>query len=172
MNKKYLYTAFVSCAIVLNAFSVQAEENPNKKSPETAFVCATRGGTPTMFAYTPGQINLEPLMSWHAEYLLPEQSGPQVCQQTAAKLQASYQQEEAQYLKAETPKENNLVCLVTQEEENCAAEGSQKLFSVNPDYEAGCVLDNMKPLECKALRGRGNIYSFDDKPYQTIWWPW
>ncbi|MGF1591540.1 MAG: COP23 domain-containing protein [Pleurocapsa sp.] len=172
MNKKYLSTAVVSCAIALNAVPVNAiEYNIAQESSQSVFVCATQGGTPTMFAYTPGEVNLTPVMSWHSEYLLPEQSGVEVCQQTAAKLQASYQQEEAKYLKAEITEDANLVCLVEEEDQNCLSQTSQKLFSVNPNYDAGCVLDNKQPIECKALQVRG-IYSFEDKPYQALWWPW
>ncbi len=170
-QKKYLYTAIVSCAIALNAVPVHAIQYIAQESSQSVFVCATQDGTPTMFSYTPGEVNLTPLMSWHPEYLLPEQSGAQVCQQTAAKLQSSYQQEEAKYLKAEITKDENLVCLVDQEDQNCLSQTSQKLFSVNPNYDAGCVLENKRPIECKALQGRG-IYSFEDKPYQTLWWPW
>ena len=170
MNRKLLYLAFVGCAIATNAIPLNAAEN-GSKSPDSAFVCAVQGGTPTMFAYTSGEVNLKPLMSWHAEYLTPEQSGEKLCQQTAAKLQNSYQHSEENYLKAETDENNNLVCLVNEEDQGCVDEDSQKLFSVNPDYDAGCVLDNKKPIECKALTVRG-IYSFgDDEPYQAYWWP-
>lgn len=172
MNKKYLYTAVITCAIAVNVAPLQAEENSNQKTAGTTFVCATQQDTPTMFAYTPGQVNLTPVMSWHPEYLLPKQSGAEVCQKTAAKLQASYQQEDAKYLKSATQKEGNLVCLVSEEDQNCNTEESEKLFSVNPKYNAACVLDNKKPIECKAFASRGNIYSFEDKPYQPLWWPW
>ena len=169
MKLKLLHTLFVGLAISSGSSSVLAEESSNQKFPKIAFVCGTQANQPTMYAYTPGQTALEPLMSWHPEYLLPEQSGKQTCLKTAAKLQASYEQKEAKYLKAE----KSSVCLVNQEQENCTAEGSKALFSVNPDYEAGCVLDNIQPLECKALSStRGNIYSFENEPYQPIWWPW
>ncbi len=170
MNKKYLYTALVGCAIALNVVPLNAKEDSTRSS-ESAFVCAVQDGTPTMFASTPDETNLTPLISWHAEYLLPEQSGAEVCQQTAATLQDAYGQEQAKYLKAETTEEGNLVCLVNEAEQNCIAEDSQKLFSVNPNYDAGCVLENKQPIECKALRVRG-IYSFEDKPYQPVWWLW
>lgn len=171
MNNKYLCTAFVSCAIALSAVPLQAKQNVTGESSEPMFVCATEDGTPTMFTRTVGETKLTPIMSWHSEYLLPEQSGAEVCQKTAVKLQNSYQQEQVKYLKAETTEEANLVCLVEEEDNNCINEDSQKLFSVNSNYNAGCVLENKKPIECKALRARG-IYSFDDKPYQTLWWPW
>ncbi len=174
MNKQYLCTALVGWAIALNALPLQAQEKPQNATTESldsAFVCATQEGTPTMFARTVGEEELTPIMSWHAEYLLPEQSGTEVCQNTAAKLQHSYQQEQAQYLKAETTEETNQVCLVEEEDRGCTTEDSQRLFSVNPNYDASCVLENKEPIECKALQVRG-IYSFDDKPYQPVWWPW
>lgn len=172
MNKKYLYTALITCAIAVNTAPLQAEENSNQKSAGTTFVCATQQDTPTMFTYTPGQVNLTPIMSWHSEYLLAEQSGTEVCQKTAAKLQAAYEQEDAKYLKSATKKEGNLVCLVSEEDQNCNNEESEKLFTVNPKYDAGCVLNNKQPIECKAFTSRGNIYSFEDKPYQPTWWLW
>lgn len=171
MKKNYLYTAFVSCAIALNAVPIQAEETQPQDTAEIIFLCATPENTPTMFAYTPGEVNLTPLMSWHQEYLLAEQSGQEVCLKTATKLQDSVQQEQAKYLKSETPEEGNAVCLVTEEDLSCATENSETLFVVNSNYDAGCVLENKSPIECKALQVRG-IYSLDDKPYQPLWWPW
>ena len=109
-------------------------------------------------------------MSWHTEYLTPEQSGTEICQQTAEKLQDSYQQAEAKYLTAETSENNNLVCLANEEDQGCVADDSQKLFSVNSNYDAACIVENKNPLECKALQARG-IYSVGDEPYQPIWWP-
>ena len=149
---------------------LNAKEDIAQKPTNEVFVCAVQNDTPTMFAYTPGEVNLTPLMSWHSEYLLAEQSGAEICQQTATKLQALYQQDEAKYLKVETSEDNNLVCLVSDENQNCLTQDSETLFSVNPDYNAGCVIENKQPIECKALQVRG-IYSFEDKPYQPIWWP-
>lgn len=171
MNKKYLYTAFISLAIALNPNIIQAEENTSDKPVDTIFLCSTQQGAPTMFAYNPGEVNLTPLMTWHAEYLLPEQSGSEVCQQTATKLQTSIDSQLQRYIKADMSKTTNSVCLVSQENQTCSMPESEQLFSINPDYQATCVLDNKKPIECMALNVRG-IYSFEDKPYQALWWPW
>ncbi len=171
MNKKLFYTALVGSAIALNGTPLQAEGNPNQDLGNTIFVCATAQDTPTMFAYTPGKVNLTPLITWYPEYLLPEQSGQKVCQQTASKLQASYQQDQEKYLKSEELEKGDLVCLVSKADQDCTTEDSKKLFSVNPNYNAGCVLDNKQPIECMALNARG-VYSFEDKPYQAQWWPW
>jgi len=171
MNKKHIYTIIALGTVALNAAPAQGEANSQNERANTVFVCSTQQNAPTMFAYTPGEVNLAPVMTWHSEYLLPEDSGQEVCQQTAQKLQASIEQKQKKYIKADITKENNSVCLVSEENQTCATEKSEKLFSVNPDYQATCVLDNKKPLDCWALRKRG-IYSFEDKPYQAVWWPW
>ena len=173
MNKNHIYTVLIGCAIALNGTPIQAEESPTADSDNTVFVCGVQEDVPTMFAYTPGEVNLTSLMSWHPEYLVPGESGTEICQQTANKLQASIKQEDARFLKAYTKKEsqNNVVCLVNEQNQSCASEESEKLFSVNPKYSAGCVLSNKSPLECMALNVRG-IYSYNEQPYQPLWWPW
>ena len=171
MRKTQIYTVFIGFAIALSAGQLHAKEKLAQKPSDEVFVCAVTADTPTMYAYTPGEVNLTPLMSWYSEYLPNESSAAEICQQTATKLQASYQQQEAKYLKVETSEENNLVCLVDEEDQNCLTQDSEVLFSVNPNYNAGCVLENKRPIECKASQVRG-IYSFEDKPYQPLWWPW
>ena len=171
MKNKYLSAVLGATAIALAAVPMNAEEQPNSEVVNSVFVCAVGNETPTMFAYTPGEIALTPLMSWHNEYLSPEQSGTEVCQKTAAKLQASYQQDEAKYLKSETTEDENLVCLVNNEDGSCIDENSQTLFVVNPKYNASCVLENKTPIECAATQVSRGIYSFNDEPYQPLWWP-
>lgn len=172
MNKKYFCSIFVGAVIALNAIPLHAEENSKQDASKTIFVCSTETETPTMFAYTPGTVNLTPLISWHREYLLPKQSATKICQQTATKLQDSYQQEQAKYFKAEKQEESNLVCLVSKENQNCDSEDSEKLFSINPNYDPGCILDNREPIECMAIGNVRGVYSVVDKPYQPLWWPW
>lgn len=173
MKRKQIYTAFISCAIALNVSPLQAEETSRQDSSNSFFVCATQDDTPTMYAYTPGEVNLTPVMSWHPEYLLPGQSGQQVCQKTAMKLQASLDMQDAKFIKAYTDKKSNsnLVCLVEQEDGTCASQESEKLFGVNPNYNPECVLSNKKPIDCMALTTRG-IYSYNEQPYRALWWPW
>ena len=171
MKNKYLSTALIGCAIAFATIPLHATESISSESSDSIFVCGIQAQTPTMFSYTPGEVNLTPLMSWNSEYLLPGQSGAEVCKQTAVKLQESYQQEEAKYLKTATTEEQNLVCLVDEEDKNCLDEASQKLFSVNSKYDASCVLENKAPIDCVAQKVRG-IYSFNDEPYQPLWWPW
>ena len=94
MIKNPVYTAITISAIALSATSLQAKETYSQNPSDTIFVCATEIETPTMFAYTPGQVNLTPLITWYQDYLLPEQSGREICQQTATKLQDLYQEQQ------------------------------------------------------------------------------
>jgi Circadian oscillating protein COP23 len=172
MIKNPFYTAITALAIALSATSLQAKESYSQNTTDTTFVCATEIQTPTMFAYTPGAVNLTPLITWHQDYLLPEQSGKEVCKQTAATLQNLSQKKQPQYLKTQEAEDRTVICMVTQETQNCSSENSVTLFSINPNYDAACILDNKEPLECVAIGRVRGVYSVPDSPYTPSWWPW
>jgi hypothetical protein len=190
MIRNSICIALATSGLILSSTSLGATEKSNssvQKHPaetleadyttvqnlsETTFVCATANKTPTMYAYHSGNVNLTPLMSWYSEYLLPQQSGKEVCQQTAAKLQALSQQSEKRYFRTENREDRTLVCLVADKEETCNSENSEALFSLNPNYDAGCVLDNKAPLECVAVGKVRGVFAAPDAPYQPSWWPW
>ncbi|WP_036480914.1 COP23 domain-containing protein [Myxosarcina sp. GI1] len=176
MNNKHLYLAIVTGAIALSTTSIQAKESYSQNTSDTIFVCATEIETPTMFAFTPGNVKLTPIISWHQEYLLPDQSATEVCQQTATKLQEINRQQAEQkqeyYLKTELQGDRSLVCAVSEKDATCSSDDSEELFSINPNYDAPCVLDNRDPLECVALGRVRGVYSSIDTPYQPSWWPW
>jgi hypothetical protein len=167
-------TAKTNQSVDKNSNNFTAEENYTtvQNLSETTFVCAVAAKTPTMYAYHPGNVNLTPLMSWYSEYLLPQQSGKQVCQQTATKLQALSQQSEKRYFRTENKEDKTVVCLVADKEETCDSENSEALFSLNPNYDAGCVLDNKEPIECVAVGKVRGVFAVPDSPYQPSWWPW
>ena len=178
MNK-YFYTGVVVSAIVytpasliaLTSGSVKAQENYSEKAPETVFVCDTESETPTMFAYTPGNVTLTPLITWHQEYLLPEQSATEVCQEVAVKLQNLSQQQSENYFVVENKPTHNLLCMVGQESENCSSPNSEPLFKVNSNYDPRCILDQREPIECIAIgKVRGGVFSIDDRPIKFTWW--
>ena len=171
MNK-YLYTGLAISAIALNSVSVKAQEDYSQENPETVFVCATQSETPTMFAYTPGNVNLTPLINWHQEYLLPEQSATEVCQEVAVKLQNLSQQESEKYFVAQKQETYSLICLVSQESENCSSQNSEPLFKVSSNYDPSCILDQREPIECIAIGQVRGVFTIEDTPYQPTWWPW
>ncbi len=172
MIKKPFYTAITTAAIALSATSLQAKESYSQSTTDTMFVCATEIQTPTMFAYTPGSVTLTPLITWHQDYLLPEQSGKEVCKQTATTLQNLAQEKQPQYLKTQEAEDRTVVCMVSQEAQNCSSNESVTLFSINPNYDAACILDNKEPLECVAIGRVRGVYSVPDSPYTPSWWPW
>lgn len=172
MLRKTISTTFAISAIALTATSLPATESSSQNISEMTFVCSSQNDIPTMFAYTPGKVNLTPLMTWHPEYLLSNQSATQICQQVATKLQSQFQQKQQKYFAVQKNEASTLVCLVAKENDNCNAQNSEELFSLNPNYDPTCILDNRQPLECVALSRTRGVFSMPDSSYEPTWWPW
>ncbi len=174
MFSKVISTTFTISAIALSTTALAATESYSQQSskPEMTFVCASQTEPSTMYAYTPGKVNLTPLISWYQDYLLPNQSAAEVCQQVAAKLQSQYQKGQKKFFATEQRENQTVVCLVSQQNQTCNSDNSEELFSVNPNYDATCVLDNRKPLECMAISRTRGVSSIPDSPYMPSWWPW
>lgn len=175
MNK-FFYTGLAVSAIALSSVSVQAQENYSEENPKTVFVCATHSETPTMFAYNPESVTLTPLIDWHQEYLLPEESATEVCKKVAVQLQSLSQQQSKSYFVAENKETYSLICMVGQESDNCSSENSQPLFKLNNDYNPSCILEQREPIECIAIGKVRGVFSIKDEPYkpvwQPLWWIW
>ncbi len=152
--------------------SLEAKENYPDNSSETFFVCTTETSVPTLYAYTLGTSSLTPLISWYKEYLLPQQSGSEICQQVASKLQYLYQEQGQKYIATEEKEEHTLVCMVKVANETCRSDYSEPLFGINPNYDARCILDRREPLECVAVGRARGVFSIPETPYQPIWWLW
>lgn len=190
MYKKVISATLALSAIALNADLLSAQESDNQRllrratteptltvgqnapGANTVFVCATQNQPPTLFAYTPGKVDLTSLMSWHQDYLLPGQSGIETCQQVAAKLQNRLQNQQSNLFVSEQKEDRNVLCLVTQENADCNSSDSEELFSVKPQYDATCVVDNREPLECLAIAQDRGVIKTPDNAYSPAWWPW
>lgn len=166
--KRYFYIILSAIALAFSAAPLEAKEN----SAENFFVCATETVVPTLYVYTSGKTSLTPLISWHEEYLLPQDSGSQICEQVAQKLQYLYQEPGQKYITTEEKEEHTLVCTVTVANETCNSNYSEPLFTVNPNYDAKCILDHKEPLECVAVGRARGVFSVPDSPYKPIWWLW
>ncbi|ELS01530.1 hypothetical protein Xen7305DRAFT_00012340 [Xenococcus sp. PCC 7305] len=150
----------------------KAEKNNSDISSQNFFACATENPTPTLYAYTSGKTSLTPLISWHQEYLLPQDSGSTVCQQVAEKLQYLYQEPGQKYISTQEEEGHTLVCTVKIENDTCGSNNSEPLFTVNPNYDAKCILDRKEPLECVVVGRARGVFSVPDSPYKPIWWLW
>ena len=172
--KRYCPTLLSIIAIALIAQPLKAQDDNAATSAKNFFVCTTETRIPTLYIYKSGQTSLTPLISWHQEYLLPENSGQEICEQVAKKLQYLSQQPEPRYLTTEAKEEHTLVCASIVEQETCSTNYSEPLFAINPNYDANCVLDHREPLECVTVglgRVRG-VFTVPDSPYKPIWWLW
>lgn len=170
--KKLFYLGLTATAIAFSANSLSATESYSQNSSDTIFVCSTENTDATMYAYTPGKAVLTPLISWYQEYLVPNTSSAEVCQQTATKLQELSQEKTVRYIATEEQTDQTVVCMVTRENGTCSAEDSEVLFGVNLNYSPSCVLNRFEPLECSAMVRRGAIMPVSDAPYRPTWWPW
>lgn len=170
--KKLVSLGVAALAIATHTSSLDARESYAQSSSETLFLCATEANSSTMYAHTPGNSVLTPLMSWHQDYLLPGASSEDICQQAATKLQTLSQDREVRYIAREEQQDRTAICMVTRENGKCSAEDSEEIFSLNNNYSPDCVLDLLKPLECSAMVTRGGILETIDSPYRPIWWPW
>lgn len=172
--KKIVCIGLAASAIALTANSLSAKESSGQNSPEPIFVCSTENTASTMYTYTPGKAVLTPIISWYEEYLLPETSSAEICQQVATKLQDLSQERITRYIATQKQEDQTVVCMVTRENDNCNSDDSEKLFGVNPNYSPVCVLNRFEPIECTAIvmQKRGAIMPESDSPYRAIWWPW
>lgn len=172
--KKVISATLAISAIVINANLLSAKESSSQTTnqPNTVFVCATQKQTPTLLAYTPGNINLTSLMSWHQDYLLEGQSGVEICQQVATKLQDVFQQQQPRFLMTGNKEDRNILCLVTQQNADCNSENSEELFSVKSNYDPTCVLDSRSPLECVAISRNRGVLGLPESPYMPTWKFW
>ncbi len=116
MFKKVISATLALGAIALSADLLTASESKKQDSAQTntVFVCAAQTQPPTLFAYTPGEVNLTSLMSWHQDYLLPEQSGDEICQQVATKLQNRLQNQQPNLFVSQKQENRSALCLVTE----------------------------------------------------------
>ncbi len=158
--------------IVLFSRSLEAKEESIGNFSNNFFVCTTETLVPTLYIYTSGKTSLTPLISWHKEYLLPQDSGSKICEQVAKKLQYLYQQPGQRYISTEETEEHTLVCMVKVEHETCSSNYSEPLFGINPNYDARCILNHREPLECVSVGRVRGVFSIPDSPYKPIWWLW
>lgn len=170
--KKILSIGLAAIAIAFSTNSLNAKESYSQNSSDTIFVCSAENTDSTMYAYTPGKAVLTPLISWYQEYLLPDKSSAEVCQQVATKLQELSREKTVRYIATEEKQNQTVVCMVTRENGNCSSEDSEVLFGVNPNYSSSCVLNRFEPVECSAMAVRGAIMPEPDSPYRPTWWPW
>jgi hypothetical protein len=136
-----------------------------------SFVCSSEGNPPKTYAYIPGEQEPKPIMTWHSEYLLPQDSPTKLCQQAAQKLQNRYNEQQGYLLASDKTDRAWQVCLVSKQGEGCDSRNSVYLFSLSANYQSPrCLMENLEPLQCP--RSRGQVISLPGGRYSPSWWPW
>lgn len=170
--KRYCYIMLSAIAIAFFSTSLDAKENNSEISAGNFFVCSTETFVPTLYVHKSGETSLTPLITWHEEYLLPQDSGNKICKRVAQKLQDLAQEPGQQYIATEAKAEHTLVCSVKVADETCSSNYSEPLFTLNPYYDAQCILNHKEPLECVTVGRARGVLSIPDSPYKPIWWLW
>jgi Circadian oscillating protein COP23 len=172
MQWRLLPTVFVGTAL-LATFNLGSTKTLSQETPASkiTFVCASEVNPPITYAYTPGEVNLKPLMIWHSEYLLPNESAAELCQRVAQKLQTSYNQQQDYLLASDGTDKMWKVCLVSKSGDGCDVSNSVYLFSLNGNYAQApkCLMEGIDPLQCP--RSRGKVISLPGGRYTPFWWP-
>jgi hypothetical protein len=173
MKWKLISIIFLVAIALFSTIGLSPRATLGQTSPKPAmtFVCAADREPPTTYAHIEGKVNLESLMSWRSEYLFPGDSAVELCQQTAQKLQSTYDKKQDYLLAGDWTNERWKVCLVSQQGEGCDSRNSVYLFSLNSSYQSPrCLMEDIEPLQCP--RSRGQLISLPGGRYRPSWWPW
>jgi hypothetical protein len=143
------------------------------KSQITVF-CDLKSEPLTTLMKLPEEENPKIFFSWYSEYLNPEDSAEELCQQVIAKLQAKFNMGKIPLLAAQELKEKWAVCLIDDPEDNCSSYKAEILFYLNRNYvkTPECLINNTRPSDCQiANERRGLLLSIPPERYTPPWWP-
>lgn len=152
-------------------FDSAARANPPVAKGSTLQVTCDTANTPPLTVLQEGT-EVTPLLSWHDNYLIPQDSAVELCQSVAQKLQAEYQQARSALLAYQQVKNEWQVCLVRQTGDDCTASDSKMLFSLNAAFKAPqCVMEGIDPQNCPVnLVTRGPLIRVPGGTYKPAWW--
>ena len=186
---KLALTTVGAIAIALQPTVSLTQETTPETTPEIVptkitFSCDQKAEPPTTVVSMPGEKEPKPFLRWHSEYLLPEDSAVELCQQVAQKLQTKseggekYELAAQQFSVQDSAHRIWKVCLVTNPAPDypCTKSGTtEDLFSLNTKYKETfkCMMENTDPESC-ALRTlpitRSPLMSIPSNSYTPGWW--
>lgn len=180
MNWISISKILAALTIALGITETFAQATPQSKM---TFSCNLTSDPPITLANLPDNANPIPMITWYSEYLLPENSAKELCQKVAETLQEKYNQQQNNLFATGQETNRNIICLVSSEGEKCNSNQSQELFSVQPEYDPRCVMDNIAPGECGqyicklddipplACTNRGTVLAIPGGKYKPSWLP-
>ncbi|MGK7932749.1 MAG: COP23 domain-containing protein [Microcystaceae cyanobacterium] len=136
------------------------------------FICQTEQTPPVTVVQMDKETQI--IATWYSDYLLPDASPEQICQDVAQRLQNRYESQQPSFFAYEPIEAEKRwdVCLVAQEGQKCTEEGSEVLFSLNSNKfkdPASCILKNTQPNRCRPIT-RGSLLSVPgDEGYSPRW---
>jgi hypothetical protein len=137
----------------------------------TAQVICDVGMNPPMTVLRKGT-EVVPLLTWYDNYLMPQDSAIERCQAVAQALQARHLKAQPTLLAYQQVKNEWQICLVNQVNDDCTAEGSEMLFSLNAALKAPeCLMEGINPQDCPVnMTTRGPVIRVPGGSYKPAWW--
>lgn len=137
-----------------------------------SITCDTQSNPPKTAIQESPKAEMKPILSWYANYLMPQDSAEGICQDVAQKLRDRYRQNVPTFLTYQQIKNEWQVCFVSNEGDTCDATDSELLFKLNAAFKAPlCVMENTSPSDCPLNPVvRGPLMIVPGGTYKPAWW--
>lgn len=173
MNKQPL--TLLLAASMLGSTAILAQPSTATPSTEVNITCTTQDQVPTVVATNPTEDAQISILHFVPEYFTPE-AALENCQNTAEKLQALYQSDNASYLVSDRLDSGSVVCAVERRGIGCDNYSAEVLFTLAHDDGNRVMYDllgeDFKPSEPPVTRTMGRIYTdLGHEGQNTWWWP-
>jgi len=149
------------------------------------FFCEDISGIPTTFINLEKEQESKIFIRWYSEYLMPEDSPQELCENVSNILNEKVINNEPVFLAAEPLDNRWKICLVSETNGKCSDDKSEDLLYLNQvqseDSEgnlrkkypnvAKCFINSISPDKCQSVRTRGTLLSIPSNRYVPNWWP-
>lgn len=149
------------------------------------FFCDDSTEIPTTFINLEKEKESRVFIRWYAEYLMPEDSPQELCQNISSILNEKAKNNQPVFLAAKPLDNRWKICLVSEANGRCDDNKSEDLLYLNQvKYKndqgnlinkypavAKCFINSNEPDKCKKLNRRGSLLSIPSNNYVPKWWP-
>lgn len=149
------------------------------------FFCDDSADVPVTFINLKKEAESRVFIRWFAEYLMPEDSPQELCQNISSILNEKAKNNQPIFLAAKPLDNQWKICLVSEPNGNCDDNKSEDLLFLNQEkyqdsegnlidkypYVAKCFINAQEPDNCKKITTRGSLLSIPSNRYVPNWWP-
>ena len=152
---------------------------------EKIFFCDNSLDIPTTFINLEKEKESKVFIRWYSEYLMPNDSPQELCQNVSDILNEKAKNNEPIFLAAQPLDNRWKICLVANGDGECDSKESQNLLYLNQIKDrddqgnltnkypnvAKCFVNAYEPQQCESIKTRGTLLSIPSNRYVPNWWP-